>query len=126
MYRYLTLALVLLGYSAVAQECHPPDPATPVIIHVPHEEYSIASLKSRLIRLLTDSLIAEGRGLVDLAREGQIQNLMKQIKETSGYDPHGSHGKEDDARHARTDSSVPTDVRNAPNSQTEIVATTVR
>jgi hypothetical protein len=126
VYRYLTLALVLLGYSAVAQECHAPDPATPVIIHVPHEEYSIASLKSRLIRLLTDSLIAEGRGLVDLAREGQIQNLMKQIKETSGYDPHGSHGKEDDARHARTDSSVPTDVRNAPNSQTEIVATTVR
>jgi hypothetical protein len=126
MYRYLTLALVLLGYSAVAQERPASQPAIPVIVHVPHDEYYIASLKPRLIRLLTDSLIAEGRGLVDLTRERQIQNLMKQIKETSGDDPHGSHGKEDDARHARTDSSVPTDVRNSPDSQTEMVATTVR
>lgn len=96
------------------------------MIHVPHEEYFIASLKSRLIRLLTDSLIDEGRGLVDVARERQIQKLMKQIKEESGYDPHGSHGKEDDVRRGRTDSSVPTDVRNAPNSRTEMVTTTIR
>ncbi len=88
MYRYLTLALVLLGYSAVAQECPASHPTTPVIIHVPHEDYFIASLKSRLIRLLTDSLIDEGRGLVDVARERQIENLMKQIKQKSGYDPH--------------------------------------
>ena len=120
MYRYLTLVLVFLGYSAVAQECPAPHPATPVMIHVPHEEYFIASLKSRLIRLLTESLIDEGRGLVDVARERQIQNLMKQIKQESGYDPHGPRGK------ARTNSSAPTDVRNAPNSQTEMVTTTIR
>ncbi len=126
MYRYVTLALVLLEYSAVAQECPASHPATPVIIHVPHEEYFIASLKSRLIRLLTDSLIDEGRGLVDVARERQIEKLMKQIKEESGYAPHSPHGKEGDARRARTDSSLPTDVRNAPNSQTEMVTTTIR
>jgi hypothetical protein len=126
VYRYPTLALVLLGHSAVAQECPAPQPAIPVIVHVPHREYLIASLKSRLIHLLTDSLIDEGRGLVDVARERQIQNLMKQLKEESGYDPHGSHGKEDDARHARTGSSVPTDVRNAPNSQTEMGTTIIR
>lgn len=126
VYRYLTLVLAFLGYSAVAQECPAPHPATPVMIHVPHEEYFIASLKSRLIRLLTESLIDEGRGLVDVARERQIQNLMKQIKQESGYDPHGPRGKEDDARRARTNSSAPTDVRNAPNSQTEMVTTTIR
>ncbi len=126
MYRYVTLALVLLEYSAVAQECPASHPATPVIIHVPHEEYFIASLKSRLIRLLTDSLIDEGRGLVDVARERQIQKLMKQIKEESGYAPHSPHGKEGEAQRARTDSSLPTDVRNAPNSQTEMVTTTIR
>jgi hypothetical protein len=126
VYRYVTLALVLLEYSAVAQECPASHPATPVTIHVPHEEYFIASLKSRLIRLLTDSLIDEGRGLVDVARERQIQKLMKQIKEESGYAPHSPHGKEGEAQRARTDSSVPTDVRNAPNSQTEMVTTTIR
>ena len=126
MYRYLTLALVLLEYSAVAQECPASHPATPVTIHVPHEEYFIASLKSRLIRLLTDSLIDEGHGLVDVARERQIQKLMKQIKEESGYAPHSQHGKEGDAQRARTDSSLPTNVRNAPNSQTEMVTTTIR
>jgi hypothetical protein len=126
VYRYLTLALVLLEYSAVAQECPAPHPATPGIIHVPHEEYFIASLKSRLIRLLTDSLIDEGRGLVDIARERQIQKLMKQIKEESGYAPHNPQGKEGDAQRARTGSSLPTDMRKAPNSQTEMVTTTDR
>lgn len=123
VYRYLTLALVLLGYSAVAQECPAPRPPSPVVIHVPHEEYFIASLKSRLIHLLTDSLIDEGRGLVDVARERQIQKLMKQMKEESGYDPSSPHGKEDDAPRARTDSSVRTDGRNAHDSQTEVVTT---
>jgi hypothetical protein len=126
VYRYLTLALVLLGHSAAAQECPAPQPAIPVIVHVPHQEYFVASLKSRLIQLLTDSLIDEGRGLVDVARERRIQNLMKQIKAESGYDPHRPRGKEDDARHARSDSSGPTDVRNAPNSQTEMETTTIR
>lgn len=94
VYRYLTLVLVLvfLGRSGVAQECSTPHPATPVIIHVTHEEFAIASLKSRLIRLLTDSLIDEGHGRVDVARERQIQKLMKQIKEESVYGPHGPQG----------------------------------
>ena len=130
MYRYLTLVLVLLGHSGVAQECPAPHPATPVAIHihVTHEEYPIASLKSRLIHLLTDSLIDEGRGIVDVARERQIQKLMKQIKEESVYDPHGPHGSEgtDDARRARADSSVRTDGRKPPNSQTEIATTAIR
>jgi hypothetical protein len=73
--RYLALALVLLGHSGVAQECPAPQPATPAVIHVTREEYPIASLKSRLVRLLTDSLIDEGRDLVDVTREGQIQKL---------------------------------------------------
>ena len=124
--RYFTVALVLLGYSAVAQECPAPHPSTPVVIHVPHEEYLIASLKSRLIRLLTDSLIDEGRGLVDVSRERQIQKLMKQIKQESGYTPHDRSGNDDDARRARVDSSVGTDGRKAPNSQTEMVTTTIR
>ena len=55
MHRYFTLVLVLLGHSDVAEECPVPQPATPVVIHVTHEEYPIASLKSRLIRVLTDS-----------------------------------------------------------------------
>lgn len=128
MYRYLTLVLVLLGHAGVAQECPETNPATPVVIHVTHEEYPIASLKSRLIQLLTDSLIDEGRGLVDVAREGQIQKLMKQIKEESAYDPHGPRGNEgtDDARRARADSSMRTDGRKAPNSQTEMVTTAIR
>lgn len=128
MYRYLTLVLVLLGHAGVAQECPAPHPATPVVIHMTHEEYPIASLKSRLIQLLTDSLIDEGRGLVDVARERQIQKLMKQIKEESAYDPHGPHGNEgtDDARRARADSSVRTDGQKAHNSQTEMMTTAIR
>jgi hypothetical protein len=87
VHRYFTLALVLLGHSGVTQECPAPQPATPAIIHVhvTREEYPIASLKSRLICLLTDSLIEEGRGLVDVARERQIQKLMKQLKEEPLY-----------------------------------------
>ena len=117
MYRYLTPVLVLLGHSGVAQECPaPPHPATPVVIHihVTHEEYPVASLKARLVHLLTESLIDEGRGLVDVARERQIQKLMKQIKEESAYDPHGRHG------------SQGTDGPKAPDSQTEMVTTAIR
>jgi hypothetical protein len=124
VHRYLTLALmlVLLGHSGVAQECPAPQPATPAVIHVKRDEYFIASLKSRLIRLLTDSLIDEGRGLVDVARESQIQKLMKQLKEESLYAPHGPHWDDgaDDARRARADPSARTDGQNANNSQTEM------
>jgi hypothetical protein len=80
VHRYLAIALALLGLSGVAQECPAPHPATAPVIHVTREEYPIASLKSRLIRLLADSLIDEGRGLVNVARERQIQKLMKQLK----------------------------------------------
>jgi hypothetical protein len=126
--RYLALALVLLGHSGVAQECPAPQRATPAVIHVTPEEYPIASLKSRLVRLLTDSLIDEGRGLVDVTREGQIQKLMKQLKEEALHDPHGPHGNDgtDDARRARADSSARTDGQKVPNSQTEMQRTTIR
>ena len=83
------------------------------------EEYPIASLKSRLIRLLADSLIDEGRGLVDVTREHQIQYLMKQLKEESLYAPHDPHRNEgtDEARRARADSTPQTDREKAPNYQ---------
>jgi hypothetical protein len=126
--RYFALALVLLGHSGVAQECPAPQPATPPVIHVTREEYPIASLKSRLIRLLAESLIDEGRGLVDVARERQIQKLMKQLKEESLYDPHGPHANDDtdDTRRARADSSARTDGPKAPNCQTEMQRTAIR
>lgn len=116
MHRYLILALILLGHSGVGQECPAPRPPTPVVIHVTREEYPIASLKSRLISLLTDSLIDEGRGLVNVGRERQIQKLMKQLKKGSFYDPQGSHGNDgtDDAR------------QKAPNSQIEMQRTAIR
>jgi hypothetical protein len=124
VHSYLTLALVLLGHSGVAQECPAPQPATPAVVHVhvTHEEYPIASLKSRLIRLLTESLIDEGRGLVDVSRERQIQKLMRQVKEESLYTPHGPHGNDgtEDARCVRVDASARTDGQNADNSQTEM------
>jgi hypothetical protein len=130
VHRYLTLTLVLLGHSGVAQECPAPQPATPAVIHVhvTHEEYPIASLKSRLIGLLTESLIDEGRGLVDVARERQIQKLMKQVKEESLYAPHGPHGNDgtEDARRARADFSARTDGQRAPNSQIEMLRTAIR
>lgn len=128
MHRHLAFALVLLGHSGVAQECPAPQPAPSAVIHVTREEYPIASLKSRLVRLLTDSLIDEGRGLVDVARERQIQKLMKQLKEESLYDPHGPHVNDgtDDARRARADSSAQTNWQNAHNSQTEIQRTAIR
>jgi hypothetical protein len=126
--RYLALALVLLGQSGVAQECPAPQPATPPVIHVTREEYPIASLKSHLIRLLAESLIDEGRGLVDVARERQIQKLMKQLKVESLYDPHAPHANDDtdDARRARADSSARTDGQIAPNSQIEMLRTAIR
>lgn len=126
MHRHFTLVLLLLGPSVVAQECPAPHPAAPVVVHVTPEEYPIASLKSRLIRLLTDSLIDEGHGLVDVARERQIQKLMKQIKEESAYDPHGPHGNEgtDNARRAGSPSRI--DGQKAPDSQTEILTTAIR
>jgi hypothetical protein len=130
VHRYLTLTLVLLGHSGVAQECPAPQPATPAVIHVhvTHEEYPIASLKSRLIGLLTESLIDEGRGLVDVARERQIQKLMKQVKEESLYAPHGPHGNDgtEDARRARANFSARTDGQRAPNSQIEMLRTAIR
>ena len=128
MRRYFALALVLLGHSGVAQECPAPQPATPPVIHVTREEYPIASLKSHLIRLLAESLIDEGRGLVDVARERQIQKLMKQLKEESLYDPHGPHANDDtdDARRVRADSSARTDGQQAPNCQTEMQRTAIR
>lgn len=103
---YCTLVLVLLGSSVVAQECPAPHSTTPVVIHVTHEEYPIATPKSCLVHLLTDSLIDEGRGLVDVAREHQIQHLMKQLGEESLYASHGSHENvgTDDAESARADS----------------------
>ena len=111
MYRYLTLVLLLLGFSGVAQECPAPQRATPFVIHVTHEEFPIASLKSRLVRLLTDSLIDQGRGLVDIACERQIQKLMKQLKGDSRYAPPNPRGSDeaDDARHARADPSARAD-----------------
>jgi hypothetical protein len=81
--RYLALALVLLGHSGVAQECPVPQPATPPVIHVTSEEYPSPLLNRALSALLADSLIDEGRGLVDVARERQIQKLMKQLKKES-------------------------------------------
>ena len=128
MHRYPTLVLVLLGHSGVAQECPVPQPATPVVIHVTHEEYPIASLRSRLIRVFTDSLIDEGRGLVDVARERQIQKLMKQIKEESFYDLHGPHENDatDDLRRTPADSSVRTGGQRTPNSQTEMQTDAIR
>ena len=110
MYRYLTLVLLLLGHSGVAQECPAPKRATPFVIHVTHEEFPIASLKSRLVRLLTDSLIDQGRGLVDIARERQIEKLMKQLRADSFYNPRNPRWSDDadDARHARADHSAPT------------------
>jgi len=114
--RYLALALVLLGHFGVAQECPVPQPATPPVIHVTREEYPIASLKSRLIRLLADSLIDEGRGLVDVTREHQIQYLMKQLKEESIYAPHDPHRNEgtDEARRDRADSTPKPTERKRP------------
>ena len=105
-----------------------PQPSTPVVIHVTNEEYPIASLKSRLIRVLTDSLIDEGRGLVDVARERQIQKLMKQVREQSIYDLHGAHGNDatDDLRHRRADSSREPADRGTPNSQHEMQGTDIR
>ena len=128
MRRYLALALVLLGHSGFAQECPAPQPVTTPVIHVTREEYPTASLKSRLIRLLADSVIDEGRGLVHVARERQIQKLMKQLKEESLYDPHGPHANDDtdDARSARADSSARTDGQKVPNSQTEMQRTAIR
>ena len=128
VHRYFTLVLVLLGHSGVAQECPVPQPAIPVVIHVTHEEYPVASLKSRLIRVLTDSLIDEGRGLVDVAREREIQKLMKQIKEESIYDLHRPHGKDatDDLRRTPADSSVRTGGQKTPHSQTELQRSVIR
>lgn len=122
MHRYLTLVLILLKHSGVAQECPVPQPSTPVIIHVRHEEYRVASLKSRLISVLTDSLIDEGRGLGDVARERQIQKLMKQIKEESIYGLHGPNGNNatEDLRRTPADSSIRTGEQKTPNSQTEM------
>ena len=119
--------LFLLEYSAVAQECPASHPATPVIIHVPHEEYFIASLKSRLIRLLTDSLAdtREPRPRGCCTRTPNPKTLMKQIMEESGYASLTVHtGREGDAQALALNSSLPTNVRNAPNSQTEMVTTT--
>ena len=92
------------------------------VLHVTREEYPIATLKSPLIRLLTDSLIDEGGGLVDVARERQIQKLMKHLKEESLYDPHGPHANDDtdDARRVRADCSARTDGQRAPDCQTEM------
>lgn len=128
MHRYLTLVLVLLGHPAVAQECPVPLPSTPVVIHVTNEEYPIASLKSRLIHVLTDSLIDEGRGLVDVARERQIQKLMKQIKEESIYELHGPHRNDatDDLRRTPADSSVRTGEQKTPHSKTEMQRNAIR
>jgi hypothetical protein len=126
--RYLALALFLLGHSGVAQERPAPPPATPSVVHVTREEYPIASLKSRLIRLLADSLTDEARGLVNVARERQIQKLMKELKVESLYDPHGPHSNDEtnDARGARADSSPRTDGQIAPNCQIEMQRTAIR
>ena len=70
---------------AFAQECPAPKPSAPIVIHVTKEAYVEASLKERLIHELTQSLIDEGRGIVDIPREREIQKLMKQLKEES-YD----------------------------------------
>ena len=128
MHRYFTLVLVLLGHSDVAEECPVPQPATPVVIHVTHEEYPIASLKSRLIRVLTDSLIDEGSALVDVARERQIQKLLKQIREKSIDDLQGPLGNDgtDDSRRTRADSSARTGGQNTLNSQPEMQRTAIR
>jgi hypothetical protein len=126
MHRHLALTLVLLGHAGVAQECPAPQPSTPPVIHVTREEYPIASLKSRLIRLLTDSLVDQGRGLVDVARERQIQKEMKQLKEKSFYASHGPRGNDtDDARRTRADSSARTGGQKGLNSQTETPRTAI-
>jgi hypothetical protein len=85
VHRYLVRSLSLCGHFCFAQECPAPQPATPAVIHVTKEEYVEASLKVRLIHLLTQSLIDQGRGMVDIPREREIQKLMKQLKEES-YD----------------------------------------
>ncbi len=98
-HRHFTLVLLLLGLCCRSRMSRAPHPAAPVVVHVTPEEYPIASLKSRLIRLLTDSLIDEGHGL-DVARERQIQKLMKQIKEESAYDPFSWSTRERGHRYA--------------------------
>lgn len=128
MHRYLALVLVFLGSSAVAQQCPAPHPTTPLVIHVTHEQFPIATLKSRLVALLTDSLIDEGRGLVDVAREHQIQRLMKQLGEESLYAAHGSHGDvgTDDVGPARRDSPSGSDGQKPPISQSKALPTAIR
>ena len=128
MHRYFSLVLVLLGSSVVAQECPAPHSTTPVVIQVTHEEYPIASLKSRLVHLLADSLIDEGRGLVDVAREHQIQHLMKQLGEESAYTSHGSHGNVGtvDAGSARADSPSRSDGQKPSNSPSTALPTAIR
>src|SRR5580698_7211345 len=81
VHRYLVLSLVLCGHLGVAQECPAPQPSKPVVIHVTAAEAPAANLKARLIHELTRSLIDQGRGIVDIPREREIQKLMKQLKE---------------------------------------------
>ena len=77
----VVLSLVFCGHLGFAQECPAPQPSKPVVIHVTAAEAPAANLKSRLIRELTRSLIDQGRGIVDIPREREIQKLMKQLKE---------------------------------------------
>ena len=65
---------------------------------------------------------------MDVARERQIQKLMKQLKEESPFAPSGPHWDDgvDDARRARADSSAQTNRQNANNSQTEMQRTAIR
>jgi hypothetical protein len=73
-----TVLLFLFSWNiGVAQECPAPQSATLAVIHVRREEYHIASLESRLIRLLTDySVIDGGSGLLEVPRERQIQKAL--------------------------------------------------
>ena len=58
---------------------------------------------------------------MDVARERQIQKLMKQLKD-------GSHQNDgtNDVRPARADSSARTDGQDTHNSQTELQRTAIR
>lgn len=108
VHRYLVLSLVLCGHLGVAQECPAPQPVTPVVVHITSAELPEASLKARLITLLRDSLMDQGRGKVDLVRETQIRKLMKELERSSPYDAHGTHRNDglDDSRTARGDSTA--------------------
>ena len=66
-----------------ALTCSPPD-RQPERLTVPQPLAKRAKLKARLLNLLHESLYDDSKGIVNVTREKEIQNLAKKLKDEKG------------------------------------------